>query len=315
MPQIVDKFQEQYQKNLAMPEMNRQGFEQSQLSGAPIGAQGFAGLQSFQRGETPAYAIQSPAGQRQAREQFAAHGDPAVQARQRQASVAGVVRAHTPDAVTGKTPTQTLQAGYGSGQPPAPPTATAAPGATPPSGNPKREAALAKIQERRAQRQRQQGVNPAGMQYNAMVQASNYKEDHAHNLKTMEAQQKAQEDAAKQAEASKPKISDLKRILPPGDGELDTDKGFHNWHGRALKRWEAVQSGQPAYTAPDPFAPLNKEIADTAGALGIAMPKPAAPVDPNPDLDTYIADLIQQGRDDLEIEALVAEWEKGRGKR
>jgi hypothetical protein len=323
VPKIIDK-------SAGLLEMNQQGFEQQYLSGAPIGAEGFAGLQSFQRGETPAYAIPSPAGQRAAREQFAATGDPAVQMRQRQATLDGVARANTPNAgMQGMTPNAWIASKAGTAKPnpyrheykdtldylrnESP--EEFAESQTAFSGHTERELndpdlkadnniwrqaiatvkrerakerAMAHIAERRAALAKSKGQNPAGIQYNAMIQASGYKEN-----------QKFMLDQQKQAEKDNapPTIGALKSVLPPGkEYDLTNDEEFDKWFAAANERYGKIKSGQPAYTAPPP-PPTFQGNMDAAkrgwGSLGSQGSGNQVPVDPK--WEAQVQSAMKQG--------------------
>lgn len=99
---------------LAMPVSQ---FEQQYLSGASIGAQGAAQFDQYRQGNTPAYALTSPAARRAAYQHFEQHGNPAVAARQQAINQDVQRRLATPDPQTGLTPQQALEAGSGQGRP------------------------------------------------------------------------------------------------------------------------------------------------------------------------------------------------------
>src|SRR5690606_10232417 len=92
-------------------------FEQQYLSGAPIGAQGAAQFDQYRQGNTPAYALTSPAARRAAYQHFEQHGNPALAARQQAINQDVQRRLATPDPQTGLTPQQALEAGIGQGRP------------------------------------------------------------------------------------------------------------------------------------------------------------------------------------------------------
>lgn len=336
VPKIIDRFQELYQKNLALNAQHpiaedfqngatpgppalaalapqpkqpllaapgNQGLSGSLMHGAPVAPETANDLNRYLTGEARVDELRSPAAQRVAREHFAANGNPQAQNRRAGVEAGQQVYAQSQgfssyDELVADAQAK-LNATAGTGKPHQQGAAMAT------GGRVTRKQALATSAGRTKASALARKQNPQGIAYNAMQEASGFED-------RQKATAAAQANAAKQAEKDKPSMGDLKAVMPQDDYDLADDADFDKWHSAAMKRWNRVHGivdpSQPS-AAPPTFA---GGVAGVQQAWGAVKPQ-AAPVDPKWEAEVHAA--AAQGKLDDQIDALIAqglEYEEAR---